>query len=106
MAKAKINKSQKIREHLAKNKNAKPMAVVEALKAEGVEVSTALVGQVKYHGPGKSKRRKAGSKKTAAAATTQPGLTVSDLRNVKKVVDRLGGIKQARKALDVLQELG
>jgi hypothetical protein len=106
MAKAKINKSQKIREHLTKNPKATPKAVVDALKAEGVEVSSPLVSQVKSKGSGKSKGRKAGRKKAAAVATIQPGLTVTDLRNVKKVVDRLGGIKQARKALDVLQELG
>ena len=52
MAKKK-NRSQHIRDHLAKNPDAKPKDIIEALAKKGVEVSMSLVSAIKYKGPKK-----------------------------------------------------
>lgn len=106
-------KSQAVRDYLDKNPDAGPKQVVEGLAAQGINVSRALVGIVKYRsGP---KRRKATRKKkvrrkvkTRAAAPTSTRanhLTADDLFEAKKLADSLGGIDEARRALEALEQL-
>ena len=52
---AKLNRSQAIRDYLAKNPNANPKAIRAALKAKGIAVSESLASAVKY-----SKKKGAG----------------------------------------------
>jgi len=103
MAKVKVSKSQKIRDHLATMPRARPKEIVAALSKEGVAVSAALVSQVKSNR--RKKNRKAVAKPASATSPRQDALGINDLRGAKKLVDQLGGLKQARKALDVLEEL-
>ena len=84
MAKKKsVNKSAAIRAYLAKSKNARPKQVKAALAKKGIQVSEALVSNVKSamasgnKGPAKKKttKKKVGGKRTTTrkkADTTNP----------------------------------
>lgn len=106
------SKSQAIREYLAEHPGAGLKQIVADLGARGIEVSRSLAGVVKSRsGP---KRRKVTRKKkvrrvrTRAAAprtTRAGGLTSDDLFEAKKLAERVGGIAQARKALETLEQL-
>jgi hypothetical protein len=117
MAKKKAGKSgsQHIREYLAKNPTATPNQIIEALANKGVKVSSGLVSNVKYtSGPTVKGKKKAAPKnavqkwapkKKAAPKRGAAALTVEDLLEAKKLADELGGIAEARKALDTLEKL-
>lgn len=96
------NKSQAIRDYFAKNRNAKPKEVIEALAKLGIEVSHALVGNVKY-GSGKKAVK---VKKTSRAGRPQRAvLSADDLLQAKRMADQLGGISKAKQALETLEKL-
>ncbi len=98
-----VNRSQAIRDYLAEKPKATPKEVVAALKGTGVDVSKALVSNVKYT---KKTTKKKGSVKTVAARRLVPAsLSVADLLEVKKLADQLGGVKAMRQALDTLEQL-
>jgi len=102
--KAGVNKSQAIRDHLAKQPDDGPKAIVVALGKKKIKVTEALVSNVKYVKSGKKKRR--GKKK---AATTQSKvsdkISISTLVQAKKMADQLGGIEKAKTALVALAKL-
>lgn len=102
------SKSQHIRDYLQEKPDATPNQIVDALKAKGITASVGLASNVKYTSGYRSKggrkrkrvlRRKPGRR----AAGTQ--LTVQQLVEVKKLAGQLGGIEQARNALDALATL-
>ena len=97
------NKSQAIRDYLAKNKNAKPKEVIEALAKQGIEVSHALVGNVKYGS--RKKAVKAKKKRRRVGRPPQAVLSADDLLQAKKMADQLGGISKAKQALEALEKL-
>jgi hypothetical protein len=106
-------KSQAVRDYLDKNPDAGPKQVVEGLAAQGINVSRALVGIVKYRSGPKRKatrkrkvRRRRVTRAVAAPKSTRANhLTADDLFEAKKLVDSLGGIDEARRALEALQQL-
>ena len=103
-----INKSQVIREYLAKNPDASPKQVVEALGADGIEVSEGLASNVKYTSRNKvGTARRRGRPPGRLTRTTRNGasVTAEDLLNAKKLVDNMGGIDVARRAIDTLEQL-
>ena len=55
MAEKKVNKSEEIRKYLADHPDDGPKAIQKALAEQGIEVTEALVSNVKYH----AKNRKA-----------------------------------------------
>ena len=65
--KAGVNKSQAIRDYIAKGPAAGPKAIREALAAKRIEASDGLISQVKYKQPsptttnGRKKKKRAGS---------------------------------------------
>ena len=97
-------RSQAIRDYLAQNPDASPRQVVDGLKAQGIPVKETLVGSIKY-----GKRAKAASRKKGAGRATPSRangtLTSDDLLEAKRIADRLGGIEQARAALETLEQL-
>ena len=102
--KAGVNKSQAIRDHLAKHPDDGLKAIVAALGKKKIKVTDSLVSHVKYASAGKKKRRR--KKKTA---TTQPTvsdkISISTLVQAKKMADQLGGIEKAKTALAALAKL-
>jgi hypothetical protein len=104
-AKAEVNKSQAIRDYLKANRKAMPKAVVEALKAQGIEVSSQMVSTVKFN----MSKKKGGKKRAAAASKSSAGngemISVSALLDAKKLVEKLGSIEKTKAALDALSKL-
>ena len=98
---AKLNRSQAIRDYLAKNPNANPKAIQAGLKAKGIAVSESLASAVKYSKKGPIGRRPA----RAASATRNGFFSAEDLVEAKRFVDRVGGIGAARKVIELLEQL-
>lgn len=112
MAKKRAGKSrsQHIREYLADHPDATPNEIVAALEAKGVTASVGLASNVKYTSGAKAKRRRGRGRKKVVrrkpgrrAVGTQ--LTVQQLVEAKRLAQQMGGIEQARKALDALATL-
>ncbi|MEX2118318.1 MAG: hypothetical protein WD847_01805 [Pirellulales bacterium] len=106
-----VNKSQAIRDYLKTNPGAGPKEVIASLGAQGLEVSPALVSNIKYGGSRmtkkKRRRRRKGTKRATAARARSSNDTVSLslLMEAKKLADHLGGVEKAKRALDALSRL-
>ena len=103
-----ITGSEMIRQYIARHPEQKPTAIALGLKQEGVDVSMALIGRVKYAKNTKSKkRRKAAAPVMHAAArmTVSTDLTVVQLLAVKEFASTVGGADRLREALDMLDQL-
>ena len=105
-----VNKSQAIRDCLATNPKATPNEIVAALGKKGIKVSPGLASNVKYtSGPKRRLKKKTGKKKVVKRR--RPGrrsaaeLSADDLLAAKQLADQLGGIQEARRALDTLEKL-
>lgn len=101
-----VNRSQAIRDYLETDPGATPKTIVSALAAQGIEVSEGLASNVKYTTQAKQRggwKRpgKRGRRRGAAAGS----VSASDLFEAKRLVDVVGGIEEARKALDTLEQL-
>jgi hypothetical protein len=108
MAKKRAGKSrsQHIREYLADHPTATPNQIVDALNAKGITASVGLASNVKYtSGPGGKSRRKKVIRRKPGRKPSGTQLTVQQLVEVKRLAQELGGIEQARKALDALATL-
>jgi hypothetical protein len=120
-----VNKSQAVHDYLTEHPDATASTILPALAERGIDVSVALVGQIKQRmkksgesGSGESRAKKKAVKKkvvgrkamakktTATSSPAAKALTADDLMEAKKLVDELGGIDQAREALKYLEELG
>ncbi len=99
--KKKVNRSQAIRDFLAKDPGAMPKAIKVGLAKQGIRVSNSLVNAVKYgqpkQGPGKRERQPGPRPKSAAGDTSFDALL-----SAKSLVDKLGGVRRAQQALDML----
>jgi hypothetical protein len=103
-----VSGSELIRRYIARHPAEKPKAIELGLKQEGVKVSMALIGRVKYaKGTKAGKRRKSSTQVVRVAARTTPAAAVSveQLLEVKRFADSLGGADQLRQALDTLERL-
>jgi hypothetical protein len=109
--KKEINKSEEIRKVAAamkaKNEKPRPVKIIEVLKKQGVEVSSAQAsGVLKRMGFRPRKRSKAGAIKAASPKSSHNGsLTVDDLIAAKKVAGQFGSADKAIKAIEALKKL-
>jgi len=60
-------KSQAVRDYLKEHKKAGPKEIVDALKAQGIEVTATLVSSIKYGRRGTGKGRRRSGKETASS---------------------------------------
>jgi hypothetical protein len=105
------NKSEKIREYYRNHRRVKPSQVVAALAAEGITVSAAQVSSVRHtmkKGRGRKRAMVAAAaprrrKKSAGGGRASAG--IERLIEVKKLADAVGGIDEARRYLDMLEQL-
>jgi peptidoglycan hydrolase-like amidase len=109
--KVKENKSEKIRDYLksVKPSERSPKAVSEALKAKGTIVTPTLVSLVKMKMGGKRKKarkpdRVAQIARKSASTRNNFGWT-DDVIRAKDFISSTGGVKQAKKLLDVVAHL-
>lgn len=114
-----MNKSAEIRAFKDANPGMGPTAISEALKKDkGLDVTPAFVSTVLSNakGPGaakgkKGRRKKKGGKKVgrkAAAAPVASGageLSVDHLVKAKKLAEQMGGVAEAKAALDALSKI-
>jgi hypothetical protein len=105
------SKAQCIRDALAAAPKAMPKDIADKLTAEGIPVTANEVSQAKYQIKlAKKKRRQKTASKAAdagpsAAAPAGDLVSVAALQKAKKLVQELGGVKEARKALLALAQL-
>ncbi len=104
-AKSEVNKSQAIRDYYNSNPKAKPKEVVEALAAQGITVAAGFVSTLRSND--KRKGGKAGKRGPGrpAGSTKGENLGLEALVQAKKLADKMGGIAQARRALDALARI-
>lgn len=104
-----VNKTQAVKDYLKEHPGALPVAVSEALKAQGVDVDPKYVSNVKFKLGIKKRRKKAVAKgeeaKPAAAAVPTDMISVAALQKAKKLIQELGGVQQAKQALAALGRL-
>ena len=112
-----IVKSKEIRDYLEENPSATPKQIVEALAQKGIQVTHSLASNVKYtSGIGRKRRRRRGRKKVAVTPAIQKrvgrrpsaavsGLSAEDLVLANQFAQQVGGVEQAQKALETLQQL-
>ena len=86
----KQNKSAAIRAYLEAHEGAKPKEVVEALSANGLEITPNLVSMIKG---------KVGSKKTRGRARVGGNGVPSNIEHVVQFVRACGGMNEAKKVL-------
>jgi len=106
--KPKVNKTQVIRDYLAENPDTAPKEVAATLSKQGLSVTANYVSTIKTNmkakGKGKKKvaaKKKAAPKKKAADAK----ILLSALMEAKKLAAKLGGIEQAKQAINALAQL-
>ena len=104
-----VSKSQAVRDYLKQHRGALPVAVSEALKAQGVDVDPKYVSNIKFKLGIKKQRKKAvakGEEATPAAdAAPTDMISVAALQKAKKLVQEIGGVQQAKQALAALGQL-
>ena len=103
------NKSQAIREFMEQNPGATPKTIREGLLEQGVDASVGLISAVKYGGKQSAGRRRVRRVRVARAGGRSNGrggqLTSDDLIRAKRFAEEVGGIPQARQALEMLEQL-
>jgi len=97
-------RSQAVRDYLAENPQASAKEIVTGLQEKGIKVKITLVNSIKYKSQGKGRRRSPGVRMAARKTRIMAG-TFEQLVEVKRLADSLGGIDNARRALDVLEQL-
>lgn len=110
-----ITKAQAMRDALAANPDAMPKDLAEQLTAQGLNVTAKEVSQAKYllraAGAKQGQKKPAGKAPKAAkaapalAAASDDLVSVAALQKAKKLVQELGGVKEAKEALLALSQL-
>lgn len=104
-----LSKTQAVKNYLAANRKAGPKEVSEALQAQGIDVSTNYVSTIKSQ----MGRKKKGKKQKAAAPAATPAepaapadqISLSALLEAKKLIEKLGGVDAAKRAILALAQL-
>jgi len=104
-SKSGVNKSQAIRDYIAANPKSKPKEIVEALKGQGVEVTPAFVSTLRSNDKRKSGAPRGRRGRRPAEAVNGSGLGIESLVQAKKLVDKMGGVGEARRALEALARI-
>lgn len=113
------SKSQVIRDYCEANPKAKPKEVAEALATQGFVVTPQFVSTIRSNakrkktarrpgrpaGSASTKRAGRGSASRPAAAKGKEDVSIDSLLKAKKIVQEMGGVEDARKALDALSKL-
>ena len=96
----KMNKTQAIKEALAKNPEIGPKELAEQLNKAGVKVTAQYVSMIK------SKLKQGHSKRKAAIKRAgRNGDVLTDLQQAKQFADRFGGVNKALEALELLKSV-
>ncbi len=107
MAKRKINKSQTVLAYMADNPEAKPKEVSEALAAKGIKVTAGAVSTIKFNAAkkGTAPAAKVGRPAKSAKVSGKGSSSLDQLLAAKDLVDKVGGVDEAKRLLDALAKL-
>lgn len=102
-----VNKTQEVKDYMAKNPDAEPKQVVEALAANGIEITSNYVSNIKSKSgkaaaPKKQVRKR--GRKLGAAVATGGGLSAK-LADAIATIKSAGGLDEAEKALGIIKRL-
>jgi hypothetical protein len=100
----KETKAQAIRDALAADPKGMPKDIAEKLSAGGWNVSAKEVSQAKFLLKAKTKGKKKAAAKPAEAVPADM-VSVAALQKAKKLIQELGGVKEAKQALAALSQL-
>ena len=99
-------KAAAIRDYMKANPTAGPQAVSAALKEMGFECSPGYVSTIKSLAKKRGRKSSRKEKTDVAAPVSSEGLSIGLLLQAKKLASALGGVAQAKSALDALAKLG
>jgi hypothetical protein len=103
----KMTKTAAIRAALKANPKKSNQEISEILKAEGFDAKPTYISVVKSNMKGKKKAKAAPAPAPEAEAPVVPkdAVSVALLQKAKKLAAQLGGIKEAKQAIDALSQL-
>lgn len=103
-----VNKSEEVRSYMASNPDAQPKEVAEALGKKGIKVTPQAVSTIKFN-EAKKAGKKAGRRGRPKGAKRTKGtngtVQVDSLLKAKAFAAQMGGVDEAKQALDVLAKL-
>jgi hypothetical protein len=101
-----LNKSAHVRRYLAQYPDAKPKQILDALTAQGIDISKPLINRILYGPQGTRKKKRRGRRpKIEATANGSAPLSLEHLLAAKKLVTHLGSVESAKQAVDALARL-
>ena len=95
-------KTRAIKEYLAANPSASPKVVVDALAAQGIQVSVGLVSVTKYKKP--KGAAPAGAKRGRKPAAATAG-SIEDVFDLIRCANKVGGVDAAIALLNKLSQM-
>ena len=100
-------KTAAIRQALIANPTKTAKEIAELMKEQGFETTANYVGALKTKMGGKKRRKKAKPVAPEAAdpAVPKDAVSIGLLQKAKKLAAQLGGIKEAKAAIDALSQL-
>ena len=106
-ASAAVSKTQAVKSYLAENRKALPKEISAALKVQGIDVSPGYVSGIKSQLQAKKKAKAAPAPATPAAGPVVPkdAVSLGLLQKAKKLAAQLGGVKEAKAAIDALAQI-
>lgn len=93
-----VNKSQAIRDLLEAQPQLKPALIAALLQERGVNVSPQYVSMIKSN----LKKR---SRRTSRKFDTNASISLQQLVEVRGMIDKVGGVEQMERILDLIREL-
>lgn len=100
--KAGVNKSQIIRDYMGQHPKEGPSAVAAALnKREGWKITPAYVSTIKSN----AKKKTPGKRGRKPGRRAAGSISEASLLQAKKLAEQLGGVTEAKAALDLLAKL-
>jgi len=102
------SKTEAIKAALAANSKSTPKEISEMLKAQGVDASPGYVSTIKTNLKGKKKAKKVAApapEPEAGPVVAKDAVSIGLLVKAKKLVKELGGVQEAKAALNALAQL-
>lgn len=106
-----VNKSEQTRKWVQKHPKSTQNEVVAAMKSQGIEISTALAGNILRELRGITRPRKKTARKgvtvkqARAKSVNGEPVAIEHLREAKRLADQMGGIDRLQAAVEALREV-
>jgi len=100
--KAAVNKSQAIRDALAKNPDKSPSDIADMLKADGISITAQYVSTIKSNAKIKT-RRKVVARRGRPRGTTSGGMGTMDA--ALALIKAAGSLQQAKNVLSTIEQI-